>query len=108
MTITSTTSVGKTYVLLREAGKLMRGPQGDDLPSGSRMMIAALQLRSFTLVRDFTNIAEFPRPVTVAECLERAASQTSEWDLNQMPTEAADFIVDLAEVRDAVVEGIRP
>jgi len=72
------------------------------------MMIAALQLRSFTLVRDFTNIPDFPRPATIIECLDLAAAQTSEWDLAQLPPEAVDFIIDLSDLRNALSGGTQP
>ncbi|RMB57840.1 hypothetical protein [Tessaracoccus antarcticus] len=107
MTSTSNAAVGQTYVLLREAAKLMRGPAGDALHSDVRIKIAALQLLSLSLVGDFRNDCAFTPPATVAACLELAEIQTSAWDLGELPDAAMGFVLALAELNRALSDGRR-
>ena len=104
MTTTSTTT-GETYLTLLRASQLLLGPQGDDLQVGLHLAVTALQLRCLTLVSELIQIPGCVYPETIAGCLEKAAAQTSQWDLSALPPEAADFIVELADLNHALVNG---
>lgn len=102
---TTTTTIGETYLTLLRASQLMLGPQGDDVQVGLHLAVTALQLRCLTLVSELIQIPDCTYPKTIAGCLEKAAAQTSQWDLSSLPPEAADFIVELADLKHALVNG---
>ena len=104
-TTTSSTAVGHTYLMLLRAVQLMLGPEGDDLQVGFHLDVTALQLRCLTLVRDLIEVPGCEYPSTIEDCLGEAAAQTAQWDLHTLPPEAADFILELADLTSALATG---
>ena len=102
MPIAGTEAVGRAYLMLLRASQLTLGPQGDDIGVDFHLAVGALQLRCLTLVSELIEIPGCTYPATIATCLNEAAAQASQWDLSTLPPEAADFIIDLADLTRAL------
>lgn len=105
MTTTGTEAVGQAYLMLLRASQLALGPQGDDFQVGFHLAVSALQLRCLTLVSELIEVPDCTYPATIKGCLDEAAHQTATWELATLPPEAADFIVDLADLKHALGKG---
>lgn len=102
MTTTATEAVGHTYLMLLRASQLTLGPQGDDLQVGFHLAVSALQLRCLTLVSELIQVPGCTYPATIRDCLDEAARLAASWDFVALPPEAADFVVDLTDLKHAL------
>lgn len=96
-TMTTSSSTERVYVLLREAAELLYSRSNLDPVLG--FFVTSVGLQALTYVEHHTDKGDGDYPDSVEECIRQAAAETLNWDLHELPENAAQFIIDLSDLQ---------
>lgn len=106
MSITTSRSVERVYVLLREAAELLSTPASDHFEPSLRLSVVAMEFQALVLVKNHSDADDATVPTSVEACVSEAAAETLRWDLAELPPEAAQLILDLSDVKRELMSSV--
>ena len=98
MSGTTMTTTERVYVLLREAAELIHH-SGTGRSPVLDFSVASMELQALAFVERHIDIGEGDYPDSVEECVSQAATETLNWDLDELPVEAAQFVLNLSDLQ---------